>query len=225
MKIIWRPEEKDPFYVASNYSSFWTGIFSFDDYLENTIAFLDREKKKYEEKAEELQSQPISDENCWDLEYATFELQGFPELESTILSSFFIMIYSYLESELSQYCFELDRRYPKEIRWKDFKNKNTLTRTQKYLQNVQQINFPDDSSEWCDIREFNRLRNCLVHNQGIVNNSLNDYKKVLQDIKKHSIELVDGRCVISSEFCSEALKVIKNFLYEVGPAKHSNKNN
>ena len=222
MKIDWRPY--DPFEAASNPNLFGTGVFSFDDYLTSTVIFLETEKKKYEKRVEELESQNDTEDTPIDLQIAYFELQGFSELENTIFSSFFVMIYSYLESELTQYCHDLEKHAPKEQLWSDISGRqNILDRVKEYLTKVQKFDFPSNSPEWEKIRNFTNLRNCIVHNQGRLNDSFKEEQreKLSQFIqgKNSKIKLQDDKCMIDREFCSDALDTIRKFLLSVAAAK------
>ncbi len=220
MKIDWQPY--DPYEAAMNPNLFGTG--SFDDYLTSTVDFLESEKKKYEKRVEELASQSDAEDTSIDLQIAYFELQSFSQLENAIFSSFFVMIYSYVESELTQYCRDLGKHSPKERLWSDIsKRHNTLDRVKEYLSKVQKIDFPSNSPEWRKIQNFTNLRNCIVHNQGRLNGSFREEQreKLLLYIqeKNSRIKLEDDRCIIDREFCSDALDTIKKFLLSVAAAK------
>jgi len=191
--------------------------------LANTVVFLDSEKKKYEERVNELELQRDSEDEPIELQIADLELQGFPEFENTIFSSFFVMVYSYFESELMQYCRDLEKQNPKEISWSDISDQNILEKAKEYLTKVQKIEFPSNSPEWEKIRNFTNLRNCIVHNQGRVDNSFNEKQRVklskFIEGKNSKIKLEDRKCVLDYEFCSDALEIIKKFLFSVAAAK------
>ncbi len=222
MKIDWRPY--DPFEVASNPTLLGSSLFSFDDYLSITVKFLETEKRKYEQRVSELETENTSDDEPFELQIAQFELQGFSAFENTIFSSFFIMLYSYLETELTQYCLDIEKNAPKEKSWSDIsERKNTLERVKEYLTKVQNLNFPSKSPEWEKIRNFTNLRNCIVHNQGRIN-SLREgqqKEKLIKFIqsKNSKIKLEFETCIIGQDFCIDALKKIKKFLSLVAESK------
>lgn len=215
MKIDWRPYE--PFEVASNPILLGSSLFSFDDYLSMTVNFLEIERRKYEQKVSKLETETALENERFDLQVAYFELQGFSVFENTIFSSFFIMLYSYLETELTQYYLDIEKNTPKEQLWSDIsERKNTLDRVKEYLTKVQNFNFPSKSLEWEKIRNFTNLRNCIVHNQGRINSFREGQQKekLLKFIqsKNSKIKLEADTCIIGQEFCLEALKTTKKFL-------------
>jgi hypothetical protein len=199
---------------------------SFDDYLTAIVDFLENEQKKYKQNIDDVSEKIVGDseEMPDELRYAYYELESFfPEFENTLFSSFFVAIYFYLESELTRYCRDLEKRNPEMLLLSDIVGTG-VQRSMTYLVKVQRIEFSvENSPEWNKILKYGVLRNCIAHNQGRVDEVFNDSrrKELLEFIqRKDSKLMLDGtRCILNKEFCSDALQTIKKFLYSVADAE------
>jgi hypothetical protein len=222
MKINWH---------SSKFNDIWDEIEnpeldrgSFDNYLETLVNFLENERKKYEQNinsvSEEIQD--ASEGMPYELQRAYHELEYvFPEFENTLFSSFFVAIYFYLESELTRYCRILEKENPEMLLLSDLAGAG-IVKSMIYLVKVQRIEYSLNSPEWEKIQKYGVLRNCIVHNQGKVDEVLNDdqRKKLLEFIKRKNskLKLEDTRCILDKDFCLDALNTIEKFLYSVSDA-------
>jgi len=227
VNINWNPDNPDnydPYKAASNPKLEWKRMFSFDDYLATIVSFWENALEKHTQYISDLYWEVESGktEMQGELDYALFEENKFPEFENDSFSSFFIMIYSYMESELLWYCRDLEKRNPQSVLLSDLAGGNSVEKFMTYLIKVQHIEFSkEESPEWAKVKDFTLLRNCIVHNQGRVDDSFSKKKELLKFIQRQDskLKLEDTTCILDKNFCSYALGIIKRFLDSVAAAK------
>ena len=207
---------------------FETGFSSYYDYLETIVNFLESEKGKHNQSIDEISQKiesgeiEISDDLNQmppQLQYDYDRLSSIFEFENTLLSSFFVTIYFHLESELTRHCRSLEKKSQEKLSLSDIVGSG-VQRAITYLVKVHRIDFSlGNSPEWEKIQNYNILRNCIVHNQGRLDESLEKghRDKLLKFIQKPNskLQLEDSWCILNKEFCLEALDTIKEFLYSV----------
>jgi hypothetical protein len=91
-------------------------------------------------------------------------------LPAILRRSQFISIYSLVEHWLNMHCDEARREKKIPIRYTDLKDKG-IERAKSYLLKLAEIAFPSKSEEWQRLKDHGRLRNCLAHNNGRVENN------------------------------------------------------
>lgn len=90
--------------------------------------------------------------------------------------------------------------------------------------------FPDNTEEWNDIRRYQRLRNIIVHNDGLVPNGFgekDDNNKSNRDLlafvnTRNSISLLEEtrcqkRIQLDGDFCLEFLDTLERFFDQLRP--------
>ena len=212
---------------------FYSGFNSYYDYLETIVNFLLAEKEKHNQSIDEINQKiesgeiEISDDAGQmppELEYDYYRLSSISEFENTLFSSFFVTIYFYFESELIRHCRKLEKESREKLSFSDIAGNGILARAKTYLTKVQQIDFSfENSPEWERIQNYTRLRNCIVHNQGRLDEGFENGQrdKLSKFIQKPDSKLLteNSWCILNKEFCLEALDTIKIFLYSVTFAK------
>lgn len=213
---------------AVNNAVFNAGFNSYYDYLETIVNFLEAEKEKHNQSIEEINQKIASGEIQIEdgleqlppeLEYDYYRLSSISEFENTLFSSFFVTIYFYLESELTRYCRKLEKDSQEKLSLSDIVG-NGVQRAITYLIKVHHINFSlGNSQEWEKIQNYNTLRNCIVHNQGRLDDSFEKSQRdrLLRFIQKPNskLQIENSLCILNKEFCLESLDTIKKFLHEV----------
>ena len=126
--------------------------------------------------------------------------------------SFFVSLYAFLESQLAKEC--EDRKGDDVLlRLSDLRG-DVIHRVKTYMVKVLRISFPSTSPEWQRIRCYRILRNCIVHNEGRLDERFdqNDAKSLKDYIDDTStLSLSDVTVVLSKDFCEEALQTVERF--------------
>lgn len=210
-----------------NEAIFQSGFSSFYDYLETIVDFLENERKSHNQsideineklKSGEIESPDDPGQMPPELEFDYFRLERISEFENILFSSFFVSIYFYLESELTKHCGDIKQQSQEGLSLSDIAGRG-VQRAMIYLVKVHRIEFSlDNNPEWGKIQNFNLLRNCIVHNQGRLDDGFEGgKKKLLEFVQKPNskLKLVDTWCVLDKDFCLEALDTIQAFLHSV----------
>jgi len=147
-------------------------------------------------------------------EYETIE-KDFPRV---LRYSCFTLLYSLLETNLEHICDFVKSNKSLALAPRDLAGKG-IERSRIYLKKVANVEFPDSTSEWNEIKNYNRIRNCIVHRQGILIDS-EDSRKVEEYIgSKENLEVFnDGhleKIEIKQGFCEEATKVVLIFFKQL----------
>ena len=218
MNVNWRPYD-DLWQLANDPERPRYIFFSFSDYLKTIADFVEKERKKNNQQIEEIEKTiPLEEfqEGGNPSDYYVGLEESFAEFENTLFSSFFVMIYGYMESELIHYCQYLEKRDPQKVELSDLAGKNDVLKSITYLTKVQQLEFSiKNSPMWERIRGFKTLRNYIVHNQG----KLDDDNKWNALLKLFKIQFQDEICILDRNFCSDALATMEKFLNSVAAAK------
>jgi hypothetical protein len=201
----------------------------FYDYLESMERFLDIESQKHLENLKIIQEKISSGEIIpprdpgqmpTEMEYDYFQLDRLVLFENILRKSFFISIYTFLESSLMQHC-----RYLEETKSDILLSLSEIAgegihKAMIYLIKVQRINFSlSTRPEWSEIRQYNRLRNCIVHNEGKLNEGFR--KEQRDQLANHinqsgsGLTIFGDEIILDEEFCKRALDTIKRFLTSV----------
>lgn len=145
-----------------------------------------------------------------------FELEITLNFPNILRRSFFVNLYSFLESTLMQKCHDLERKDVQTLLLKEIAGKG-IQQAMTYFIKVQGIPFSlGESSQWEKIRHYQRLRNCIVHNEGKLDERTSERPKIESFVAKEpGLSLSDGEVVLGADFCSEAIDVIETFLVQV----------
>jgi len=130
---------------------------------------------------------------------------------STLRHSVFVTSYSLLEHTLLRFCTMLAHRAPKGLDLSDLRGEGIgLAKT--YLKKVQGIAFPDQSREWNRLSYYRKIRNCLVHNDGLVPKRGDDIR-TFAGANPDLVRIADhSRLSLSRKACEDILSVTDAFL-------------
>jgi len=159
----------------------------------------------------------------WELEIANvyfleqqFELEITLNFPNILRRSFFVNLYSFLESTLMQKCHDLEQKGGQTLLLKEIPDKG-IQKAMTYLIKVQGIPFSlGKSSQWEKIRHYQRLRNCIVHNEGKLDERTS-YRSEIESFvaKEPGLSLSGDEVVLGADFCSEAIDIVETFLVQV----------
>tara|TARA_R110002051_G_C8619101_1_gene483014 strand:- start:113 stop:778 length:666 start_codon:yes stop_codon:yes gene_type:complete len=136
---------------------------------------------------------------------------------SILWKSLLLSIYFQTESALDQICQNLKKSNNYELTLKDIQG-NGIFRSSLYLKKVCGIKAPFQTENWSKIIDFNKVRNILVHSDGILSNSNNKLKTIC---KKYDgivmTEMTDDEISITimEEFCSLMLDNVQELFNKI----------
>ena len=185
----------------------------FEAYLENMEGFLE---EQYEELREEIRTgKRIVPPD----EPPIYQVDLFANI---LRKSLFVSLYGFFESQLTAACrARKQARDDIQLSLSDITGRG-ITRAKVYLVKVLRVNFPFGTNpEWQEIQEYRILRNCIVHNEGVLEGmSSKDVAKLRKYIdRKQTLSLWwdDDIIILKKGFCEEALDTIRRFLRLLHP--------
>ena len=166
-------------------------INSYRRHADNIETLLEKEANKFVESIKvgvaQLPDHQVTEyENEYFERYENEYLELAEEHPSFQRKSELICIYALLENGLKSICLCLERVLDNPVKLDDLSASGNINKAKKYLEKVANINFPSDSPEWKEIIKIQQLRNCLVHNDGIIkkaNSELIPYVKDSEYLK------------------------------------------
>ena len=202
------------------------GFSELKNYLAITEKYLQKAKEDFETSAHEqaeklsaanpdLRTDEIDDilsNDYW--EYA----ETFPRI---LRSSFFVSAYSLLESKMAIICRQLKKDKQLPISWSDLKG-DVLDQFKLYCK-LAGLELSYNTQAWQEIQRYSRVRNCIVHNRGLIKGSreekeLRAYaesKDIIDDTLIGVSTRWQAQIALTEGFCKEVTKTIWAFLKKV----------
>jgi hypothetical protein len=135
--------------------------------------------------------------------------------------SFLTSLFSYMEIWLIRECYLHSKRINNESVFNETKGKG-LERVKNYFSKVIKSTFPfGSSSDWLWIKNFQDLRDCIIHRNGSLTcfSSMNPKENLIKFIKSEKeLELYgvnDNEIFIQYEFCMKALGVVHRLMLDI----------
>lgn len=132
------------------------------------------------------------------------------DFTNLLRSSFFVSLYSFLESRLVNECHSRKGAHTP-LRLSDIRARNELDRIQKYFTKVLRVYFPNETTQWQEVQNYRVLRNCIVHNRGVLSGSREERQLQNYIDRKSDLRIVGDEVFLDTAFCSEALETVKAF--------------
>jgi hypothetical protein len=198
------------------------GFDELERYLEITEEYLQKAKAEFETWVDE-ESKTLSLEGrdefneSYEQEYWDYA-ETFPRI---LRSSFFVSVYSLFENKMALICKWLKKDKQIIIGWRDLRG-DTLDQFKLYCK-LGGLRITYDDQNWNEINEYRRIRNCIIHNRGLIQGA-NEEKKLLAYVKRKNIvdDLFVGMSIrsqpqiaLTAEFCKEVIKTMWAFLSTV----------
>lgn len=218
-------------------------ITFFKDYLETLEEFLRTEARHLAQSLETLdlgyeplpeERDGVRDSDDYDVEREQYyepsprevdeqlrdRLSDIDRFANLLRSSFFVSLFSFLESRLIKEC-ESRKGTHILLSLSDIRGHHDLDRLQKYFAKVLQIYFPGDTTQWQEIQNYRVLRNCIVHNHGTLS-GFGDAKRLRDYVDRKPDLLISGdEIFLNAAFCSEAVETVKGFFCLLISSGHS----
>ncbi len=188
-----------------------------ESYLEDTRdEFIDWSKEQAEKLTHE-QRHEFNDAYIADL------VNYYEEFPRILRNSFLISVISLLEYEIGRICHRLINEYPKLNDCSDLRG-GVLERFKKYWKKagLSSSLFNSDPA-WDEINKYYLVRNCIVHNKGLIRGArrepgLRPYairKKITDEIIIFPEVRSQDHIALTKQFCEEVINNIQTFLREV----------
>ena len=99
-------------------------------------------------------------------------------------ATFLIHILSFIESTIRNICINYQENRSTETSYSAMKGSSVFNKSKMYLSKEAKINL-DTYNEWNFINTVRKIRNKLVHNQGIICNSDNDFNEIEMFVEEY----------------------------------------
>lgn len=130
-------------------------------------------------------------------------------------SSTVVTMYSFLESSMNKLCRSLYKLKNYNIDLSELRGEG-IVRAKSYLINFAGADFDVLNGDWSKLVALNLVRNCLVHNEGIINGSRSENKL------KNTVDSTAGiysnhysEIIIEREYIDNCIDVIESFLLDL----------
>lgn len=121
--------------------------------------------------------------------------------------SIIIMIHSIVEKYLNDYCEQIGHSMNSRILLNDLKGAG-IKRAQTYLIKIGQMSFPIDDDNWRKLLTLSEVRNCIVHNDGYINND----RLIAEILNINGLLVNDLRELrIKNEYCKDIIMCAISF--------------
>ena len=136
--------------------------------------------------------------------------------------SFFVTIYSLIEMQLNEICRKQERTKGLPVPLEKVKKPpdQSIRRAKEYLVGVAKFRFPE-CSEWDELLKYQKLRNCIVHNEGKLKGmrkqeDKEELKQYIEDSRDFLALNSDGDEIIFRKgFCEKVLQMSHGFFTDL----------
>lgn len=141
-------------------------------------------------------------------------------LQEAFLLAATTYLYSQFEFSLNEIARKTGELFKSEINVEDYKHKcgkfnRGISKFLKYIEVESNINLNDINGDWSKIKQFQKVRNCIVHANGRVKSNyegLKEYAKATQGV---SYDEDFDRITVSKDYLLEMNKVCFEFLNKI----------
>lgn len=147
-----------------------------------------------------------------DLERELYEEHSYfdKEFPNIFRYSFLVACYSYLEQELIAEC-KVERNVKSlSLDVTDLSGKGII-RAKNYLTKVAGVDFPDYES-WNEITYIMKIRNFIVHRDGVLDDSKKAEKIRAYIGRRQDISIMENKIILSADYCRHVVNIIEAFL-------------
>ncbi|NIJ88576.1 hypothetical protein FHR49_001363 [Xanthomonas campestris] len=190
------------------------GINDLRAYTEKIEQHLESNRYKIEEKSQRKDGKAKEDKGSEDLLFDVSLRLGYGRHIEIFTKSAIISIYTYLEFFLDDFCKKIHELEGKSISPKDLSGAG-IFRSKAYLEKVLLVDWASLSSEWNELVKLNKIRNFLVHSNGVAatDETKSEIRKIIQGISE--VELEGDHLKVSSGYIRNMLSVIEKALTEI----------
>ena len=182
-------------------------------YLDITEKYLQEAKDDFQtwadEKAKKLSPGERNEfyefysDNYWQLS------EKFPRI---LRNSFLVSAHSLLEYEMNLICRRLKKERQIQISWNDLRG-DVLERAKLYCK-LARLDLPYNDKTWQEINHYSKVRNCIIHKNGLLKEFQNDQDLIAYVTKKGIIsqDTIEQEIALTEQFCAEVIETIQAYL-------------
>jgi len=201
------------------------GFDTLERYLTITEEYLQKAEKDFDthvgEQVKQLLQEGIPPEEIGDINefYGEQHLDYAETFPGIFRNSFFVSAYSLLEHKMALFCSWLKKDNNISKDWSELKG-STLDKFKSYCKLAYlTLNYTDQT--WQEINNYRIVRNCIVHNRGLIEGAKQRDKLYAYANSKSIIENLfigvsvrsQPQIVLTKDFCKDVTKTMWDFLY------------
>lgn len=140
--------------------------------------------------------------------------EGFPRM---LRNSFLVSCFSLLEREMAYICRRLKRDRQIAISWSDLRRDvDVLGRAKLYFK-LSELPLSYDDATWQELKRYYKVRNCIVHWNGLVKELEADQDFIAYVTRKGilSEDTIEREIALTEQFCREVIRAMRDFLLRV----------
>ncbi|MFC1964544.1 hypothetical protein ACFLWG_00860 [Chloroflexota bacterium] len=202
-------------FVSSEHVSASISRDTLKKYSKKVEDFLQEEEERFQKKHSKLEvkTKKLSPEDQYLYEefYNEQLYQYSVEFPRILRNSFLLIIISLLESELATLCKELKEKHRIPIGWKDLKG-STIDQVKKYCE-IAGLDYTKNNENWQEMKNFYLVRNCIIHNDGILKDTRDE--KILRAYARKKGILSEDILDLTPEFYNNVINVTEDFTDKV----------
>jgi len=197
------------------------GLLELKKYLNVTEKYLRKAKVEFEahlnEQNKKLTTADLSYEELdgisefYGEEYWLYS-EKFPRI---LRNSFLVSAHSLLEYEMNVICKRLRKEQQIPVTLSDLKG-DELERVKLFFKNAG-LSLDYNGSTWQEINNYYLVRNCIVHNSGLIKGSKReqDLRTYITQKKIISQDTIQEEVALTEQFCEKVINTMQSFLSEV----------
>lgn len=196
---------------------------AFYNYLTNLDSFISKQidhQRAQIKKSPEIKQSDNDDENLsepvWQILESEIILEMYESFSNLFLKSFLISLYTFLEANLAERCRTIEKKHSYSLSLRDLSGTG-INQSMNYLIKVHHINYAlAKSTEWEEIQNIRRLRNCIVHNGGILSeNAERQLEDFIRNESTIQVQKDTKNIILSKQFCDQAIRLLEQFLHNI----------
>ena len=185
-------------------------------YLHESEAFLKDRVAEVEQEIAALSPHKSEVNHYFEAQYEDARMALLDFYPNILRKSLFVATYSLAEVELNTTCYRRKEQDGLAKSLEDIRGPDkSIGRARKYLREIAGIRFPD-KPEWAEMKNYQKLRNCIVHSQGTLSSCRNANYLRNDYIPRHSyLDIGSGlygeEVMLLKGFCEEVIQTIDSF--------------
>jgi len=189
-----------------------------EKYLDTSENYLQKAKEEFVARADEQVKNLPPEQRQEFYEFYQDDYWRHEEKFPRILrNSFLVSALSLLEYEMNVICRRLKKEQQRRISWRNLKF-DVLEQFKEYC-NLAGLSLSYDNPTWQDINNYYMVRNCIVHNSGLIKELPDKDRKDLIPYlnRKHLIsqDTIEQEIALTEQFCKEVINTMQDFLANV----------